>query len=259
MENRISLFIIGSNSFMVEMLLEVFNNCDDVKIAGFAKNSAEALELIKESNPHIVLFDVSQPDVDEIKTLKKSLKLKHTGRPVIVILSEQVSSGKVKNAVTQDVAGYLVKPVDKSMLILRLKQIYYEEYTNKRARLLHNNDIAKKINTVAAEILYSYGILSRLRGYKYIKEAMFYVVNDPKGYKPFRRVLYPLIARQFGTTPQKVETAIRNAIESVWEKNTCSDSDTAGNNNIFSMFNKKPTNTQFIFTLANHIRSMLNI
>jgi two-component system response regulator (stage 0 sporulation protein A) len=259
MEQGILLFIIGSNNFMVEMLLEVFKNCDDVKIAGVAKNSAEALELLKESNPHIILFDVNQPDEGEIKALKKSLKLKHTGRPVIVILSEQVNSGNIKNLVAQDVAGYLVKPIDKSMLILRIKQVYYEEYTNKRTRFLHNNDIAKEISTATAELLYSFGILSRLRGYKYIREAMFYIVNDPKNYKPFRRILYPLIAEQFGTTPQKVETAIRNAIESVWEKNTYSDSSVTRDNSIFKMFNKKPTNTQFIFTLANHIRSMLNI
>ena len=259
MEQEISLFIIGNNKFMVEMLLEALGNCNDINIAGVAKNSQEALELIKESNPHIILFDVNEPDVSEIKILKKSLELKQTHRPVIIILSEQGNSSKIRNAIAQGVEEYLVKPIDKSMLILRIKQVYSENYSKKRPKSLHNHDIAKKVSAATAELLYSFGILSHLHGYKYIREAMFYVVNDPKNYKPLRRILYPLIAEQFGTTPQKVETAIRNAIENVWKKNIDSDSNAIKDNNIFKMFNKKPTNSQFIFTLANHIRSMLNI
>ncbi|NLC67764.1 MAG: response regulator [Clostridiaceae bacterium] len=259
MEQKILLFIIGSNNFMAEMLLEVFRSCDEVEVAGVAKNSMEALDLIKDTNPHIILFDFNEPDEEEIKTLTKSLKLQYAGRPVIVVLSDQSTGWRAKNSVTQDIAGYLVKPIDKNMLLVRIKQIYYEEYINKRTAFLHNSDIAKKISAATAEFLYSYGILSRFRGYKYIKEAMFYIVNDPRSYRPFRKFLYPLIAEQFGTTPQKVETAIRNAIESVWKKSACSDGSAAGSNNILKMFGKKPTNTQFIYTMANHIRSKLNI
>lgn len=258
MESAISLFIIGNNKFMVEMLLEALGNYNDINIVGVAENSLEAVELIKELKPHIILLDVFEPDIKELRILKKANELKQGHRPLIIILSEQGNSSKVKKTMALGVKEYLVKPIDSGILISRIRQVYNEHYSKKWPKPLYSPDIAQQISIVTAQLLYGFGILSHLHGYKYIKEAIFYMVNNPKDCKPFRKVLYPLIAEEFGTTPQKVETAIRNAIENAWKKNINLDNVAINDNSMLKIFNKKPTNSQFISALANRVRSILN-
>ena len=67
------------------------------------------------------------------------------------------------------------------------------------------------------------------------------------------KLLYPDLARMYGTTAQKIERAIRNAIEVSWER---------GNSDIFEeLFGyrntseySRPTNSEYIATVADYIR-----
>ena len=79
------------------------------------------------------------------------------------------------------------------------------------------------------------------------------VVNDINSINQITKVLYPDIAKKFGTTAPRVERAIRHAIEVAWGR---------GNQdlieNLFgytvSSDKGKPTNSEFIALLADKIR-----
>ncbi len=67
------------------------------------------------------------------------------------------------------------------------------------------------------------------------------------------KLLYPTIAKRFKTTDQKVERAIRNAIEVSWAR---------GNTDTFEMLfgysimqgRKRPTNSEYISKIADKMR-----
>ena len=57
-----------------------------------------------------------------------------------------------------------------------------------------------------------------LRGYYYLREAVLLAVSDMELVGSVTKLLYPVIARRYKTTLQRVERAIRNAVEVSWER-----------------------------------------
>ena len=156
------------------------------------------------------------------------------------------------------VKEYLIKPLGTDVLVTKIRQVFIEYYYFKRSKLFRNPDIIQEVNSITSELLYNIGILPHLFGYKYIKEAISYMVNNQGEYKPLNKVLYPLIAEEFGTTSDRVERSIRNAIKSAWKKNRNFDKSIVKESGILEMFDKKPTNSQFIVALFDLVKSNID-
>lgn len=62
------------------------------------------------------------------------------------------------------------------------------------------------------------GVPAHLRGYHYIRDAILLSGRDVEMVSSVTKLLYPVIAKRFKTTDQKVERAIRNAIEVSWNR-----------------------------------------
>ena len=79
------------------------------------------------------------------------------------------------------------------------------------------------------------------------------VVNDIDVINQITKSLYPEIAKKFGTTPSRVERAIRHAIEVAWGRGEVDLME-----NIFgytvSAAKGKPTNSEFIAMIADKLR-----
>lgn len=103
------------------------------------------------------------------------------------------------------------------------------------------------------QIMLDMGIPAHLKGYHYLREAILISEQDMETVTSVTKLLYPSIAKRYHTTEQKVERAIRNAIEVSWQR---------GNVSIFeelfgySSLNgrQRPTNSEYIFRLADKIR-----
>ena len=70
------------------------------------------------------------------------------------------------------------------------------------------------------------------------------------------KVLYPQVAKNFGTTPSRVERAIRHAIEVAWDRG---DLDTLQRFLGYTVSNTKgkPTNSEFIALIADKLQLQL--
>ncbi len=101
------------------------------------------------------------------------------------------------------------------------------------------------------------GVPAHLMGYQYLREAIGLVVTNAKSFSSVTRILYPEVAEKFGTSPQKVERSIRNAIENTWEKGNSN-----GLESIFSSLTRKrgdkPTNSEFIAVMAERIKQKID-
>ena len=66
------------------------------------------------------------------------------------------------------------------------------------------------------------------------------------------KVLYPAVAKKYGTTPSRVERAIRHAIEVAWDRG---DLETLQKFFGYTVSNikGKPTNSEFIAMIADHL------
>ena len=103
------------------------------------------------------------------------------------------------------------------------------------------------------EIMLDVGVPAHLKGYHYLRSAIMLSGRDMEVVTSVTKLLYPAIARRFRTTDQKVERAIRNAIEVSWSR---------GNVDTFEkMFGysalsgrTRPTNSEYIARIADKVR-----
>lgn len=103
------------------------------------------------------------------------------------------------------------------------------------------------------EIMLDIGVPAHLKGYHYLRDAILISGRDMEVVSSVTKLLYPTIAKHFKTTDQKVERAIRNAIEVSWER---------GNMETFEkMFGysaqtgrTRPTNSEYIARIADKVR-----
>ena len=63
------------------------------------------------------------------------------------------------------------------------------------------------------EIMLDIGVPAHLKGYHYLRSAILLSGRDMEVVTSVTKLLYPAIARRFKTTDQKVERAIRNALQ----------------------------------------------
>ena len=103
------------------------------------------------------------------------------------------------------------------------------------------------------DIMLDIGVPAHLKGYHYLRDAILLSGRDMEVVSSVTKLLYPTVAKRFKTTNQKVERAIRNAIEVSWER---------GNTETFErMFGysaqegrTRPTNSEYIARIADKIR-----
>lgn len=116
----------------------------------------------------------------------------------------------------------------------------------------YENTFRRRKNFVT-KLMLELGVPAHLKGYHYIRSAVLMTVEDMEVVSSVTKLLYPDIAKQYGTTGQKVERAIRNAIEVSWQR---------GNMNamerIFgfsaSTGKGRPTNSEYIARLADELQ-----
>lgn len=112
---------------------------------------------------------------------------------------------------------------------------------------------SRNLSAYVTRLMLELGVPAHLRGYHYLREAILMSVEDMELVGSVTKLLYPDVAKRFKTTSQKVERAIRNAIEVSWNR---------GNTEIFEEVfgysclagKNRPTNSEYIAGIADKVR-----
>ena len=113
----------------------------------------------------------------------------------------------------------------------------------------HSCDLKLRITQIMREI----GVPAHIKGYNYLRYAIELVVKDPAYQEQITCMLYPRVAKEFDTTPSRVERAIRHAIEVAWDRGNL-DTLQKWFGYTVSSTKGKPTNSEFIARVADTLR-----
>jgi two-component system response regulator (stage 0 sporulation protein A) len=268
MKNEISVLITDDNIEFGDILNDYLNQTEGINVAGIARDGLQALEKIKELKPDVVILDVIMPNLDGIGVLEKLSTMQNVRRPIFIMLSAIGQDIFIQQAMSLGAEYYIVKPFSVEVLISRIKQLYREScvtsfnegksYVKKApSNMLKHPENTNDIEVQVTYMMRDIGIPPHMAGYQYIREAIVQTVNNSKVFGSITKVLYPSVAQKFNTTPQKVERAIRNAIESAWARGNPDSIDTLFGYTI-NYSKGKPTNSEFIAMLADKVRINLN-
>ena len=134
--------------------------------------------------------------------------------------------------------------------IERLSAALWPENTSEEAKVVP----AKKWNAkIVSKMLRELGVPAHILGYKYLRTAILSCLEDETLIISYTRRLYPAIAKEYGSSPSKVERAIRHAIEVAWDRGTIE-----GFEQLFGCSvcpeKGKPTNAEFISAIVDSLK-----
>ena len=269
MKEKITVLIADDNQEFGMTLATYLKNQEDMVVVGRAKDGNEAIDLIPELMPDVVLLDVIMPHLDGIGVLEKMNMIKMSKKPIFIMLSAVGQDKITRKAVELGAEYYIVKPFDIDLLITRIRELktYKPAQTNNfisresqqfsKPQYIEitssNVKSEENIEALVTNVIHEVGVPAHIKGYQYLREAIIMVVNDIDVINQITKSLYPQIASKFSTTPSRVERAIRHAIEVAWGRGQ---QDVV--ENIFgytiSAAKGKPTNSEFIAMIADKLR-----
>ena len=100
---------------------KLLNKAADVDVVGEAKNGFEALQLVKELSPDILLLDVEMPFLNGIEVARR---LRKDGNKVqILVLSAYDDNEYIRQMLINGAAGYLIKDESPEQIIESMRRL----------------------------------------------------------------------------------------------------------------------------------------
>ena len=119
---RIKLLIADDMDELRSNVRRMLNNQDNIRIVGEARNGREALELVKELQPHVVLMDINMPEIDGLKAAE--MLAKDFPNVQTVIMSIQGEQEYFRRAMKAGAKDFLIKPFSTNDLIDTIQNVF---------------------------------------------------------------------------------------------------------------------------------------
>lgn len=120
----IRLLIVDDQPLVRQGLRAVFTPLDDITVLGEAANGAEALELVRQTTPDVVLMDVNMPWMSGLEATRRIFSGTPQGTaPKIVILTMYDQDEYVFEALKVGASGFLIKDSSPAQLVEAVRQV----------------------------------------------------------------------------------------------------------------------------------------
>ncbi|MEP7082684.1 MAG: response regulator transcription factor, partial [Chloroflexota bacterium] len=99
---------------------------DDIEVIGEAGTGREALAVVQEMNPDVVLMDLGIPAPNGIETTQRlKRELPHTG---VIVMASNDDEDQLFEAIKAGAAAYVLKDIDPTDLIAIIRRVRAGEY-----------------------------------------------------------------------------------------------------------------------------------
>lgn len=241
---KITVILADANEEFRLMLQQAMESTGEFSVVGSTGDGMEALRLVSEQAPKLLVTDLMLPTLDGFGLIDRLTEQKI--KPRVMIVSALYREQVVAQAMEREVAFFVPKPCELPSLLDRMRQCAAEEPAAPE-------DAFCALEREVTSAIHEVGVPAHIKGYQYVREAIVIAVQDMDVINAVTKVLYPEVARRFGTTPSRVERAVRHAIEVAWDRG---DLETLQSYFGYTVSNTKgkPTNSEFIAMIADRIR-----
>ena len=249
-KESIKVAIADDNREFAGIMQEFLQSQADIELVGVAYNGEEILTIMEEQQPDVVILDIIMPHLDGIGVLEQ-MNVKGGKRPKIIMLTAFGQEAITQRVVELGADYYVLKPFNMDVLVSRIRQLATS--ISSQRPVVAQAIRARPVDVEVTNIIREIGIPAHIKGYQYLRDAIMMIIAEIELLGAVTKVLYPMIAEKYQTTPSRVERAIRHAIEVAWSR---------GNidmiNRLFGYTVKlekgKPTNSEFMAMIADKLR-----
>ena len=257
---KISVFVASVNEDITVEFVNFLRRDLRFMMLGSSNNGQDCLSFLRGHEVDVLFLDTLLPIYDGlevVKVIKKNnLKVKR-----IILICQFLNENVLKPFERLNIDYILIKPFDYKIMSDRVIEIISGIPEGNIPSMVHevlNEEDKEKIRSVRLEseitsILHDIGIPAHIKGYMYLRSAILKTYIDSDYIGQITKVLYPSVAKEFQTTPSRVERAIRHSIEVAWNRGSIDVIDDIFGYTISSS-KAKPTNSEFIAMISDKLR-----
>jgi len=251
-EEKFRTILADNNRDYLRMLSAFLEETGAFYIEDYAFDGKQAFELTQRLRPDLLIFDLIMPCLDGFAVLDELIANNYDADTRFIMTSSVNLDFLMKKAEGYNLDYIFLKPFEKDVFKRRVLEIM-------RSGAEHGHcarEVRPDPSSVATKHIKAVGITANIKGYHYLREAILLVHKNFELMSQLTTGLYATVAKKYNSTPQRVERAMRHAIESAWNK---------GNIEVLESFfgytildtKGKPTNGEFIAMLADKLNTEL--
>ncbi len=254
MERNLKVMLAAEGSEFGQNCANVLRSygCD---VKTVAKNGAEVISKFEKEKPDVLVLDAFMTSIDALGVLKEIKSGGKNENTVIMVMSGVDNQRFEQEILSAGADYYFLKPFDVNMMAERITQMSLWNNNPKQGKAQSSD---ADLEVIVSDIMHQIGVPAHIKGYQYLREAIILSIGDSEMMNSVTKVLYPTVAKTFGTTSSRVERAIRHAIEVAWDR---------GDVDVLSSYfgytiqsaRGKPTNSEFIAMISDKLRLRMKI
>lgn len=217
-----------------------------------AKDGKVVLKLFREKQYDVLIIDSVMSNYDAVGVVRSIVSDKKFKKPIIVVTSNYDNPVTQRDVMEAGADYFALKPFDLDMLCERIEDLTAgRSAPARRSERVSMEEV--DLEVMVTDILHQIGVPAHIKGYHYLRTSIILSINNRDIINHITKELYPGVAREYKTTPTRVERAIRHAIEVAWDRG---DVDVLNSYFGYTIHNQKgkPTNSEFIAMIADRIR-----
>jgi NarL family two-component system response regulator LiaR len=119
--NRIRVLVVDDQTVVREGLVAILANYPEVEVIGQAADGNQALGIIRQEKPNVVLLDLQMPGLDGLATIPKIREIAPSTR--IMVVTSFADSDKVYQAIKSGALGYILKDATREQLVQAIQDV----------------------------------------------------------------------------------------------------------------------------------------
>ncbi|TVQ90351.1 MAG: DNA-binding response regulator [Bacteroidetes bacterium] len=121
MANKIQVVIVDDHKLVTDCIGLFLKGAKDIEVVGVAHSGKEALNILKEVTPQVLLLDISMPEMSGIE-LTETIKKKYPDMRIL-ILSMHSDYNNISDAIDAGADGYVPKDVSSEELVEAIETV----------------------------------------------------------------------------------------------------------------------------------------
>ena len=252
MENKKRVLVADAGEDFRKLLVAALKEEADFEVVAETGDGQDTIRLARELSPEVVTMDLLLSRMDGMEVLSELSAL--SPKPKVMVISGFAKGAVAEHAAAQGADYFMVKPCRLPAVIERIRQIASPFQAGGEETGSQNGTLSgQSLESTVTSIIHEIGVPAHIKGYQYLREAIMIAVEDMDVINAVTKILYPEVAKRFGTTASRVERAIRHAIEVAWDRG---DLETLQKYFGYTVSNAKgkPTNSEFIAMIADRLQ-----
>ena len=254
MSQRAIQVVIADDNEDFALTTKAMLESQGIEVVAVATTGEDAIAQTRRYKPDVLVLDLCLPRTDGLGVLSALSSRDAENKTAVLVYSCIGNEEITRQAMAAGAAYYLFKDNDISILVDRIRALACGDFQRTGAAPAGEPQLSTQLQLERAitDIIHDIGVPAHIKGYQYLRVAITMAVMDSSILDSVTKQLYPSVARQFQTTPSRVERAIRHAVEVAWDRGNV---ETLNSYFGYTIHNNKgkPTNSEFIAMIADKL------